>query len=74
MTAVALPARTWHLRQGPLHELADAVSDHTAVFRQGMRRESSFLQGIIDGLAEIRYRVEQRPVEVEDKGFVPGHG
>ena len=59
---------------GALHELADAVAHEAAdvVERVGghvVRREDG-----VDGEMQVAEAVEQRSVEVEDRGLVCGHG
>ena len=59
--------------KGLLDEVPHPVPDHRPKFIPRMLREPPQPQRMVDGLAQILQRIQQRPVQVEEYNFV-GHG
>ena len=58
------------LRQRRFHEVSHSVPDHCHVFVPRMLRQPAKRQGVVDGLAQVIQRIQQRPVQVEEYEFV----
>ena len=57
------------IRHRPLDQLAYTVAYHIFIFLQSMRGKAVQGKRVVDGCAEIRNRVDQRPVKIENDKF-----
>ena len=60
--------RTLALGQSTFEELIDTIANEILVRLDGMRRKARFFQRVVRAMGEIGNGVEQRPVQIENKG------